>query len=248
MPAATPGRRRRRLRMVLVQVRDLPQAAEQELGCFLARCRLERRQVRAVNLVAEPEIRWSQVADADVVMIGGAGAHTVTQEYPFTAPLMEVLARLLEEERPFFGSCWGHQLMAQSLGGTVVTDLESKEVGSFDVSLTEAGRRDPLLAGFPDRFTVQLGHKDRVGVPPPGIEVLALTARCRHQLIRVRGKPAYGSQFHSEMSDDDMRARLRMYQRIYLDGDSGEVAAFERSLRPSPVADRLLDRFLEIYT
>lgn len=239
---------RQHLRMVLLQVRDLPAAAEQELGCFLARCRLERHQVRAINLVAEPQLRWHHVAGADVVMVGGAGSHTVTREYPFTAPLMEVLARLFDEERPFFGSCWGHQLMAQVLGGTVVTDEAAKEVGTFEIEVTEAGRRDPLLDGFPPRFTVQLGHKDRVEEPPPGIEVLASTGRCRHQLVRLQGKPAYGSQFHSEMSDEDMRQRLRMYRRFYLDDGSGEVDAFERSLRPSPEADRLLGRFLDLYT
>lgn len=239
---------RQSLRMVLIQVRDLAVAAEQELGCFLARCRMERHQVRALNLVEEPRIHWRHVADADVVMVGGAGAHTVTREYPFTAPLMEVLARVLEEGRPFFGSCWGHQLMVQVLGGTVVTDLESKEVGSFEISVTEEGQRDPLLSGLPGSFTVQLGHKDRVEEPPAGIEVLATSERCSHQLIRVQGKPAYGSQFHSEMSDEDMRERLRMYQRLYLGNGSSEVAAFERSLRPSPVADGLLDRFLTLYT
>lgn len=239
---------RHRLRVALLQVRDHPAAAAQELGCFLARCRLEPAQVRVINLVYEPEVRWSQVVDADAVMIGGAGSHTVTERYDFTDRLFEVVARVLEEDRPFFGSCWGHQFMAQVLGGTVVTDRDTKEVGTFEVSVTEDGHDDPLLAGLPGRFFVQLGHNDRVDAEPPGLEVLATSALCRHQLIRVKGKPAYGSQFHSEMNDVDMRARLRMYHKLYLGDGQRAVAAFEESLQPSPVADRLLDRFLSLYT
>jgi GMP synthase (glutamine-hydrolysing) len=239
---------RHRLRVALLQVRDHPAAAAQELGCFLARCRLQPDQVRVINLVHEPEVRWSQVADADAVMIGGAGSHTVTETYPFTENLFEVVARVLEEDRPFFGSCWGHQFMAQVLGGTVVTDLATKEVGTFEIAVTAGGRADPLLADLPERFHVQLGHKDRIDAEPPGLEVLATSALCRHQLIRVKGKPAYGSQFHSEMNDDDMRARLAMYHRLYLGDGQRAAAAFEESLRPSPVADRLLDRFLALYS
>jgi GMP synthase (glutamine-hydrolysing) len=239
---------RHRLRVALLQVRDHPAAAAQELGCFLARCRLQPAQVRVINLVHQPQVSWSQVADVDAVMIGGAGSHTVTERYPFTERLFEVVARVLEEDRPFFGSCWGHQFMAQVLGGTVVTDEETKEVGTFEVTVTAGGHGDPLLAELPGRFLVQLGHKDRIEAEPPGLEVLATSARCRHQLIRVRDKPAYGSQFHSEMNDEDMRARLRMYNKIYLGDGQRAVAAFEESLRPSPVADRLLDRFLSLYT
>jgi len=237
---------RGQLRAVLIQIRDHLLAAEQEQECFRVRCRLDPGQMRVINLIHHPEIRWRDVADADVVMVGGAGGHSVTQTHAFTAPLREVVARLVAEDRPFFGSCWGHQFLAQVLGGTVVTDVDRKEVGTFPIAITTEGRRDPLLADLPPTFAVQLGHNDHIADEPPGIRVLASTERSLHQLIRVDGKPVYASQFHSEMNDDDMRARLKMYPVGYLNPD--EVATFEAGLAPSPVADLLLDRFLTLYT
>lgn len=239
---------RSRIRVALIQVRDHEPAAEQERLCFLRRCRLDEGQLRVHNLVHEPFLDWDDVADADAVMIGGAGGHSATQVYPFTAPLIEVVGRLLEEDRPFFGSCWGHQFLAQVLGGTVIEDTEAAEVGTFDVEVTPAGHRDPLLARLPPRFAVQLGHNDRIFEEPRGIEVLASSERCAHQIIRVVGKPAYGSQFHSEMNDDDMRLRVHMYRDVYIGRGEEAVAAFSRRLRPSPEADRLLDLFLQLYT
>ena len=182
-----------------------------------------------------------------MVIVGGAGAHSVTEDYPFSEPLAEVVHGLIEEARPFFGSCWGHQFLGRILGGTVVTDEAAKEVGTYDAFLTDDGRRDPLTADLPERFAVQLGHKDQIVAAPSGLVTLASTERCRHQLVRVAGKPAYGSQFHSEMSEADMRARVRVY-RSYLEGGEEAVAAFDSQLRPSPEADGLLDRFLTLYT
>lgn len=241
------GKPRSALRLLLIQVRDHPAAIAQEQGCVLDRCRIAPGQLATYNVVERPAIRYRDLPSADAVILGGAGAHSVTEEYEFTAPLTEVVLELLAEERPFFGSCWGHQFLGRILGGTVVTDEAAKEVGTYDARLTEPGRHDPLTAGLPESFAIQLGHKDRIDVAPPGLVTLASTARCRHQLVRVAGKPAYGSQFHSEMSEADMRARVRVY-RDYLEGGDEAVTAFDAQLRPSPEADRLLDRFLDLYT
>ena len=73
------------------------------------------RQFRFINLVDEPETRWRHVEDAHAILTGGAGAFAAIVEHPFTAPLGEVVSRLVEAGRPVFGSCWGHQLLARFL-------------------------------------------------------------------------------------------------------------------------------------
>ena len=234
-----------RAKVLLLQIRTHPGAERQEQLCFLDRCGLAPDQLATRNLVAEPELTWGAVEGFDAVLIGGAGAHSVTRDYPFTAPLAEVVRRMIDEERPLFGSCWGHQFIARVLGGTVVTDPFRGEVGTFPLELTPTGAADPLFAGFPPRFDVQLGHHDRVESLPPGVEELAYSEACRNQALRVAGKPVYGSQFHCEMNVGDMRARLRMYRDDYLPAGQTEDD-LDRSLRPTPEADRILGRFLEL--
>ena len=237
---------RRRPRVLLLQIRTHREAERQEQLCFLERCGLAPEQLVCRNLVAEPELTWADVAGADAVMIGGAGSHSVTRDYPFSAPLTAVLLRLIDEDRPVFGSCWGHQLLAQALGGEVVTDPARGEVGTFAVELTPAAADDPLFAGFPRRFDVQLGHHDRVESLPPGVEELSYSEVCRNQALRVVGKPVYGTQFHSEMNVGHMRARLRMYRDAYLPAEQAEDE-LDLILRPTPEADRILGRFLDLY-
>lgn len=241
------GKPRHRLKVVLLQVRSHPEAEEQEVLCFLERCRLRPEQLTTVNLVHRPDLAWVDVEGADALLIGGAGGHSATREHPFTGPLAEVMARWIEEDRPLFGSCWGHQFMAAALGGSVVADEAHEEVGTFPIELTAEGRRDPLFETCPERFSVQLGHHDRIEVLPPGFVVLARSERCAHQAIRLDGKPVYGSQFHSEMTHEHMLARLTMYRDEYLE-PGADPARIRELLAPSPEVEQLLDRFLRLYT
>jgi len=241
------GTPRTRLRLVLLQVRNELVSLKQEQSCFIERCRVARRQFRFINLPEAPRLRWSDVEDAHAVLIGGAGAFSVTREHSFTAPLREVVQRLIEDGRPVFGACWGHQFLADLGGGTVIEDKERSEVGTYSIELTDAGRNDPLLADFPDSFYVQLGHNDRVSELGPGWLELARSEMCPNQLIRVDGMPIYGTQFHSEMDEERLRERIVIFLKDYV-ADEEAHRRILWSLRPSLEADRLLELFLERYT
>lgn len=237
---------RTRLRLVLLQVRNELVSLKQEQSCFIERCRVARRQFRFINLVDEPQISWRHVEDAHAILIGGAGAFSVTREHPFTRSLREVVARLVDEGRPVFGSCWGHQFLAELGGGRVIEDRERAEVGSFPVALTGAGLSDPLFAGFPPRFHVQLGHNDRVAELGPGWLELARSECCPHQAIRLTDRPVYGTQFHSEMDEERLRERILVFLKGYV-ADDDEHRDILWRLRPSIEADRILQTFLELY-
>jgi len=232
-------------RILLLQIRDHPVAERQEQECFVAFSGWPRERFRCWNLVARPEISLAEVADDEIVVIGGAGAHSVTQNYPFTAPLAELVARCAAGRRPLFGSCWGHQFIARTMGGAVITDPATAEVGTFDLELTAAGRSDPWLAGLPPRFPVQLGHQDRVSELPPGAVELAYSARSRNQAFRLGELPVYGAQFHVELDEQRMIERATVYRDGYVPGAEGLVQLRAR-LRPSPEAATLFRRFLAL--
>ena len=233
-------------RVLLLQVRDEPRAEEQERLCFLEAAELPPERLTCQNLVGDPHLAWRWVRGFDAVMVGGAGAHTVTGDYPFSEPLREVLLRLVDEERPLFASCYGHHALIEAMGGVVVTDHATGEVGTFEVELTETGRADPLFAGLPSRFPVQLGHHDRVDRLPPGLVELAASDLCPCQALRAPGLPIYSTQFHSEMTVEHMVARLLWYRDSYLDErmTPEEVAGL---LRPSREVAVLIRRFFDLY-
>lgn len=235
------------MRFVLLQVRDDPPAEEQERLCFLEACGLEPEQLDCINLTRDPYITWTRVADSRALVVGGAGSYSATQTHEFTRPLEGLIRQAIDSDLPFFGSCFGHHALVRALGGSVVTDHQAGEVGTFEIELTAAGRRDSLLLGFPDRFAAQLGHHDRVQTLPSGLVELAASQRCRYQLLRLADKPVYSSQFHAEMTDQHLLARLEMYRDTYL-AERTSLDEVSSSVWPSPWADRLLRRFRALVT
>jgi len=233
------------VRVILLQIRDDEPAAAQERLCFLEACDLEPQELLSINLVQEPRLPLSKIAEAHALLVGGAGSHSATHEYEFTEDLEKAVRWVVAEGRPFFGSCFGHHVLVKALGGQIVTQHHAGEVGTFDIDLTQAGHSDPLVEGFPHRFAAQLGHHDRVESLPEGLIELAFSHRCRYQLLRVVGKPAYSSQFHCEMTDQHLRVRLEMYRDTYL-AERTTMDEFSGLLRPSPWADGLLRRFIQL--
>ena len=238
--------RRRKRRIVLLQIRAHTAAEHQEQRCFLRRCRLKTEELRSISLIRHPHITHDAVRGADAVFIGGAGEYSALDHHPFTDPLSELTLRLIDEEVPLLGSCWGHQFLGKLLGGELVMDNERMEVGTYQVEVTEAGRRDPLFADLAPEFAAQLGHHDQLSRLPRGFEVLARSPLCPFQAIRIPGKPVYGTQFHTEMDHVDMLERLDMYRDLYAARPEEYQAVVDR-LRPSPAADQILWRFLELF-
>ena len=240
----SPSARALPLRILLLQIRDHREAERQERAAFVAVSGLPADRFRFQNLLERPEIDFAAASDCDALVIGGAGAHSVTGPLPFDRQLGRLVEEWIEDGRPLFGSCFGHQFVAHALGGRVETDLERKEVGTFDVELTPAGEADPLFAGLPRRFPAQLGHHDRVTRLPPGGVELAYSARSPVQAYRIAGRPVWGCQFHVELDDRRMLERAAIYAEGYLPGDE-ELDRLRASLRPSPEASSVFPRFLD---
>lgn len=219
----------------------------EERASFAARCGLAPEQIEPTNALHEP-IPASVLDGMDALFIGGAGAYSATETYGWTEALVTLCHAAADRSLPTFGACWGHQFLARAFGGTVVHDAARAEMGTHTVYRTEAGRVDALLAETPDAFDAQMGHHDRVSALPPGGIELADNPTAPNQVFCLGDAPVYGAQFHPELDVAAERARLVAYRAHY--PESGDDAAFEAmlaTLRPTPHADVLLRRFLDLY-
>jgi len=240
------AKQRSSVRPVLIQVRETAEIAAHERTCYLERCRFDPDRLDCINIASSPQINWSCVEHADVILIGGAGAYSVTCTHEFTEPLREIVRKAIDCDRPLFGNCWGHQFIAQALGGSALTDRHTSEVGRFTAFLTDDAKDDPVFSGLADSFPTLMGHHDRIDQMPAECIELAFSERCRNQAFRVRGKPVYGTQFHTEMNGDQLIERLRVYRDSYLDSDD-ELEALRRQCLDTPDADRILPTFLDTF-
>ena len=235
------------IRVLLVQARTTRDMERQEQVCFLERCRIRPDQLVAANVVRDP-LDVDLLRDADAFMIGGAGEFSATRDYPWMETLLDLVRAATDDEVPTFGSCWGHQIIARALGGTVIHDSIRAELGCHPVVLTEAGRTDHLFSNFPDAFLTNMGHHDRVAELPPSAVEIAYNESQRNQAFRLRGRPIYGTQFHSELDARRERERLIAYRDHYPELESDEAFdAVLESLAETTDVDHLLHDFLRAF-
>lgn len=236
-----------RVRVRLIQVRTKPAVLAEEQRSFADRCGLDVGAFALTNAVTD-EISPALLDGVDAVMIGGAGAYSVTQTYGWTQSLIDLCHACADRGVPLFGSCWGHQFIGRAFGGTVINDPGRSEMGTHEVERTDAGRRDPLFSTLPDRFATQMGHQDRVSRLPEGAVELARNGCAPFQAFRLGDLPIYGTQFHSELDAETTRQRLVTYRAHYPEmADGPRFEAILDALAPSPEADDLLRRFLLLY-
>ena len=88
------------------------------------------------------------------------------------------------------GVCLGSQMIARALGGRVYRNAE-KEIGWFDIHLTDEGRRDPLLRQLAPAERVFHWHGDTFDLPPEAFCLAYSAAHRSHQAYRI-GSAIYG--------------------------------------------------------
>lgn len=138
-------------------------------------------------------------SEFDAIMVFG-GAMNVGDPLPWLAAEKTLLREVVASETPVLGVCLGAQLLAEAAGGSVLR-AESPEIGWLEVDVD--GGDDPLMAGLPERFTA-FGWHSYEAVPPPAGMVLARSSSSL-QAYRLDGSPAWGIQFHAEVSPADLR-------------------------------------------
>ncbi len=105
-----------------------------------------------------------------------------------------------ELKKPYLGLCLGHQLLADALGGSCGPQ-RPPEIGILDVSLTDAGQADSLMAGLPVKQKCLQWHSVSVEQLPANTTVLASSDICKVQAMRV-GDNAWSMQYHVEVEED----------------------------------------------
>jgi GMP synthase (glutamine-hydrolysing) len=206
-------------------------------------------------LSAAPTI--DQLQRPDMLLLGGSGHYSaadVSESEPdrprprvdaWLHRALDAMREIYRLAKPTFASCWGFQAMARAMGGRCIHDLPNAEIGTIELTLTDAGRDDPLFGQLPRTFHAQAGHEDHVVALPPDAVLLASSAHVPEQAYRFAGRPIYCTQFHPELDRIAMLERVMAYPEYVARIARIPFDEFVHSVHETPEANSLLQRFVE---
>jgi GMP synthase-like glutamine amidotransferase len=183
----------------------------------------------------------------DALMIFGGSMHVdQNDEHRWLAPEKAFLREHLDRGTPMLGVCLGSQLVAEAAGAQPHR-ISGPEIGWYDVEITEAGAADPLLG--PLAPSVELFEWHHYAAPlPPGAVELARTPACV-QAFRIEGKPAWGLQFHAEVTRENLWSWLDGWENAEavntsFDPERIRAASEQRIEEQNEIGRGIAERFL----
>jgi GMP synthase (glutamine-hydrolysing) len=164
-------------------------------------------RIRYVNFGRHPEAQPSLDRYHGLVVLGGPMNADQFDRFPHLETEVRLIEKAIDRELPVLGICLGAQLIARALGAEVKRNRQ-KEIGWYDVSLTDEGTHDPLFGHFEPTERIFQWHGDTFDLPRSCVH-LASSPTCMNQAFRYRSN-VYGLQFHMEVDEPLIERWLRV--------------------------------------
>ncbi|HLD07715.1 MAG TPA: glutamine-hydrolyzing GMP synthase [Candidatus Peribacterales bacterium] len=149
------------------------------------------RRLGAFSEIHDPSTKAEELKDAAAIILSGGPQSVYDPKGPQADP------KIFELGIPILGICYGHQWMAQELGGEVQAG-DMQEYGFSEIQVTK--KDDHLLRDLKPEFTVWMSHGDEVTRLPKGFEVTATSDVCAIAAMADEERKIFGVQFHPEVT------------------------------------------------
>jgi GMP synthase-like glutamine amidotransferase len=153
--------------------------------------------VRLVDGEALPD-----AAACEAVVITGSPAGVYDQT-PWMDPLRDFVRGAFAAKTPMVGVCFGHQIIADAMGGDVRKSDKGWGVGRHTY---EVLAHRPWMAGAGSAVSLAVSHQDQVITPPAGAVTLARSAHTDHAILEYEAAPVMSVQGHPEFGDEFVAA------------------------------------------
>lgn len=178
------------------------------------------------------------------LIVMGSPHSTYQTDLPWYPRARDILKGLVDRGVPTLGVCFGHQMLADALGGEVSKNPRGYEAGTAALRLSSEADDDPLFSGLPPTFTANQSHGDTVSKLPPGARVLAANDHDPHQALRL-GEKVWSVQFHPEIALHEARLIVEGH-RDELEEQGHDVDGLIAAAEDTPIARGILQRFVDL--
>jgi GMP synthase-like glutamine amidotransferase len=189
------------MKLTLIQPTDVPEALRGRFGPYSAMFHrmfagqgFEFETVRLADGQPLPEPET-----LDAVLITGSSAGVYDNHLAWMQPLREFIRGAYAARTPMLGICFGHQIMADALGGDVRKSDKGWGLGRHVYGVKS---RPAAVAGDLPEFAIACSHQDQVIAPPADAEVFLASEFTPNAGLAYRNGAAMSLQPHPEFEDD----------------------------------------------
>ena len=238
---------------LIMQLRPEDDTSDNEYAAILKYGGLDAKETRRLRIEKNGIPDDLMLDQYSGIIVGGSPFDISTPEQDKSAIQKKIerdFNRLFDlivpNDIPFLGACSGNGLLGSYLGTSISTRY-GEAVGCAQLEITEAGKADPLLSGFPEQINVLLGHKEACDTVPDGATLLMTGNVCLVQMFRVRNN-VYATQFHPEGDSDGFTVRIHAYKHHgYFEPDEADNLINAVCEEDTPYAQEILRRFVNHY-
>ena len=203
--------------------------------------KFENKDKNIVIINAQENEKLPTLTKNDAVIL--TGSHSmVTQEESWSLEVEKWLPKLIKDEVPLLAICYGHQLLAKSLGGVSGYHENGMEIGSVDINLEEDAKDDEIFSKLQNSFKAHTIHSQTVIKLPKNATRLAFNSHDKNHAFRV-GSCAWGVQFHPEFDENIMNLYIKEVAKKK-DLDVEKLTSFSENTN---VATMILKEFEKLY-
>ena len=186
--------------------------------------------------VGAPPADRNGVPAFDGAIISGSQS-SVYDDRPWIQTLSRWVEGALSDDLPMLGVCWGHQLLAQVLGGTV-------KGGNYELGYVEVHQEvdDPIWNGIPNPFTVFATHSDHVVALPSDATLLASNET---GVQAFRHGQVYAVQFHPEYDLETAKAMIHSKDIADASIQAALDSCTEANVSAAQAPKQIFDNFLQ---
>lgn len=169
----------------------------------------------------------TSVHDAEGWLLTGS-RHGAYEDHDFIPPLQEFIRKAYADHVPLVGICFGHQIIAQAMGGKVVKYPGGWSVGAQDYDFGD------------EKITLNAWHQDQVVERPEAAQIAASSEFCENAAL-VYDDRAFTVQAHPEFRDEFVEGLIETRAKgvvpdTLLDAARARMGS---SLQSASIADRI---------
>ena len=232
-------------KLLILKMGDTLKSISSKYGEFddhiITKCNIEKSQV----IIVDCQNKETMPSIDEVKGIIITGSHSMVTDYEtWSVNVSNWLKKIVNTDIPVLGICYGHQLLADMLGGQVGYNPKGMEVGACEITLSEDGKCDKLFSILPDKFKGYEAHSQSVLKLPIEAKILAYNEHDAIQAFSYKNH-IWGTQFHPEFFKGTVKEYIK-YEKDSLVDSGKNYEEIYNEVKEYNYGDMLLNQFIKI--